>query len=299
MIDQAESLRKIISKLRQKQDVKGMPGSKTARIISVTSGKGGVGKTNISLNLAIALSEMNLRVVLIDADFGLANIDVLLGITPKYTLVDLIRNNRNIIEVLASGPNNIKFLSGGSGVEELIKLNSMQLQNFVNNISILDRIADIVLVDTGPGLSEKVMSILMATDEILVVTTPEPTSITDAYALIKHVSVMNNKKTIKFIVNRAENAREADDVINKLSLVADRFLSMEIVSLGYILQDDYVIKAVKSQKPFSLSYPGSDASKYIYEISKKLLGNYDNTQTNGENGIREFINRLVNTMRVK
>jgi len=117
--------------------------------------------------------------------------------------------------------------------------------------------------------------------------------------LIKHVSVMNNKKTIKFIVNRAENAREADDVINKLSLVADRFLSMEIVSLGYILQDDYVIKAVKSQKPFSLSYPGSDASKYIYEISKKLLGNYDNTQINGENGIREFINRLVNTMRVK
>jgi len=280
MMDQAERLREIINNLKQKQNVDGtglpyMISKKNARIISVTSGKGGVGKTNISLNLAIALSEMNLRVVIIDADFGLANIDVLLGITPKYTLVDLIRENKNIIEVLANGPNNIKFLSGGSGVEELIKLNNVQLQRFVNNISMLDRIADIVIVDTGPGLSENVMGILMAADEIILITTPEPTSITDAYA------------------------READDIINKLLLVADRFLSMEIISLGYILQDDYVVKAVKSQKPFSLSYPKSEASRYIFEISKKLLGNPDDTLINSDNGIKVFINRFVNTMRVK
>lgn len=230
MKDQADRLRQIIDnlKLRQAMNQAALLAGikkKTARVITVTSGKGGVGKTNITINLAIALSELGKRVIILDADFGLANIDVLFGIVPQFTLVDVINNKKNILEVLADGPKNIKFISGGSGVEELVKLEKAQLERFVENISLLDKLADIILIDTGAGLSENVMSFVMAADEVLLVTTPEPTSITDAYALIKMVSNRNREKVIKVIVNRAENVGEADDILNKSSLCMNKISS--------------------------------------------------------------------------
>ncbi|MCX7747015.1 MAG: MinD/ParA family protein [Clostridia bacterium] len=301
MRDQAEKLRQIIDnlKLRQAVSQENLPsdiGKKQAKIITITSGKGGVGKTNIAINLAIALSEMGLRVVILDADFGLANIDVLFGMIPKFTLVDVIHNEKNILEVLCEGPKNIKFISGGSGVEDLIKLDKNQLQKFVTNIALLDKISDVVLIDTGAGLSDNVMSFVMAADEILLVTTPEPTSITDAYALIKMVSHRDKEKIIKVVVNRAENENEAIDILNKLSLVTEKFLSLRLHSLGYILQDEAVIKAVKLQQPFSLSFPKSHASKFVREISRKLIETKRTLPANGNSGIKGFINRLVNFM---
>jgi len=299
-MDQAEKLRKIIDNLKERH-VAGQTGTlsivdKTAKVITVTSGKGGVGKTNITINLAIALSEMGKRVAILDADFGLANIDVMLGIIPKLTLVDVIYNNRNILEVLTDGPKNIKFISGGSGVEELVKLDKEQLKRFIANISLLDKLADVVLIDTGAGISESVMSFVMAANEVILVTTPKPTSITDAYALIKAVSNRDRNKNIKVIVNRAENANEAKDILTKLSVVAGKFLTIDLHPLGFIPQDEQVIKAIKMQQPFILSYPKSQASKQIIEMSRKLIESNNEETASKEKGIRSFVQRLVNLM---
>lgn len=300
MIDQAEKLRQIIDNLKERhaagQENILSTGEKTAKVITVTSGKGGVGKTNVTVNLAIALSEMGKRVAILDADFGLANIDVMLGIIPKLTLVDVIYNNRSILEVLTDGPKNIKFISGGSGVEDLVKLDDEQLERFISNISLLDKLADIVLIDTGAGLSESVMSFVMAANEVILVTTPEPTSITDAYALIKVVSHRDRSKNIRVVVNRVESANEASDILNKLSFVTGKFLTIDLHPLGFIPHDEQVIKAVKMQQPFILSYPKSQASKQIMEMSRKLLDDSTEGTVSKEKGIRSFVQRLVNLM---
>lgn len=302
MNDQADKLRQVIENLKLKQAINQVtateqPAKRSARVITVTSGKGGVGKTNITINLAIALGDQGLRVVILDADFGLANIDVLFGIIPRYSLVDVIKNKKNILEILSDGPKNTKFISGGSGVEELVKMDRGQLLRFVDNISLLDKIADIILVDTGAGLSENVMSFVMAADEVLLVTTPEPTSITDAYALIKMVANRDKEKKIKVIVNRADNMAEANDITNKLMLVANKFLGIALEPLGYILSDDAVVKAVKQQQPFSLSFPKCTATRLIKEISEKLIESDNSMELSRNMGFKGFINRLVSFMK--
>ncbi|MDP4093817.1 MAG: MinD/ParA family protein [Bacillota bacterium] len=298
MRDQADKLRQIIDNLKEKQinNQENLPAAspkKNARVITITSGKGGVGKTNITINLAIALSELGLRVAILDADFGLANIDVLFGIVPKNTLVDVVYGRKNILEVLSDGPKNIKFISGGSGVEELVKLDKTQVEKFVENIGLLDKLSDVILIDTAAGLSDNVMSFVMAADEVLLITTPEPTSITDAYALIKMVAHRDKDKIIKVIVNRADSAAEANDLLTKLSVVAEKFLSIKLSPLGYILQDDSVSKAVKMQQPFTMSFPKSQASRLIKEISRKLAEISREKLTNDNNGIKGFVSRLL------
>ncbi len=306
MIDQAEKLRKIVDNLKSKQEpdpestnsglnASGKKGS--ARIITITSGKGGVGKTNISINLAVTLSAMGLKVVILDADFGLANIDVLFGIATKYSLADVISGEKNILEVLTEGPNNIKFISGGSGVEDLVKLNDDQLLNFVNNIALLDKAFDVILIDTGAGLSESVMKFVMASDEVLIVTTPEPTSITDAYALIKMVCKKDKEKEIKVVINRAENGFEAEEVFNRLKLVSEKFLGLKLTSVGYVFKDDSVVKAVKQQQPFTISYPKSQASKSISQIAQKLIDNEYISASERSYGAKKFVSRLISLFR--
>jgi len=302
MMDQAEKLRKAIDNLKLKQaaaqaDIKLPKVKRSARVITVTSGKGGVGKTNVTINLAIALSEQGYRVVILDADFGLANIDVLFGIIPKYTLLHVINNEKNILEVLADGPMNTRFISGGSGVEDLVKLDRQQISRFVENMAMLDKLADIIIVDTGAGLSETVMSFIMAADEVLLITTPEPTSITDAYALIKMMSNRDKSKKIRLVVNRTESSYEAYDVLNKLVLVADKFLGITLVPTGYIMNDDAVVKAVKQQKPFLISFPKSQAAKNIKDISEKLVENSSTAGAQVSSGIRGFLNKLVGLMK--
>lgn len=293
MNDQAESLRKMIDYMKngdESQENKKGLSSKQARVITVTSGKGGVGKTNVTINLALALSRMGLRIAILDVDFGLANIDVLFGIVPKYTLLDLIHDEKSIFEVLTDGPDNIKFLSGGSGVEELIRLDRKQLRKFVANISLLDKLFDVILIDTGAGLSQNVMSFIMAADEVILVTTPEPTAITDAYALVKMVSRRDRKKQIKILVNKAENVKEADEIANKLIVVSEKFLSLKLLKLGYILYDDTVTKSVKVQKPFSLYSPKCQAAKNITEIAEKLFSSANSDSIQGAKG---FISKLL------
>jgi len=302
MMDQAENLRQAINNLKNQQlmnrpAVPNVAPKKKARVITVTSGKGGVGKTNISINLALAFSELGRRVVIFDADFGFANIDVLLGIVPRYTLLDVIANKKNILEVLTEGPKNIKFISGGSGVEDLVKLDKQQVDKFLENMALLDKLADIVIVDTGAGLSESVMSFIIAADEVLLVTTPEPTAITDAYALIKMVSNRDKSKKIMVLVNKAESSNEANDVLRNLVLVADKFLGIKLEPAGYILNDNVVIKAVKQQQPFSLIYPKSQAAKNIKDISEKMISVEKDNEVQQNNGIKGFLNRLVGFMK--
>lgn len=302
MMDQAEKLRQAIDNLKLKQSVNRSPIMmpkirRTARVITVTSGKGGVGKTNVTINLAIALSEQGYRVVILDADFGLANIDVLFGIVPKYTLLNVIRNERNILEIISEGPMNTRFISGGSGVEELIKLDRQQILKFIESISLLDKLADIIIVDTGAGLSENIMSFIMAADDVLLITTPEPTSITDAYALIKTVSNRDKTKKIRLIVNRVDSVDEANDVLNKLELVADKFLGIKVEPTGYIMQDEAVAKAVKRQKPFTLTYPKSIATRNIKDISAKIMDKNGIGDAQQGSGIRGFMNKLISLMK--
>ncbi len=298
MMDQAEKLREIIDTIKIKQTAQHEESlhsivSKTAKIITVTSGKGGVGKTNITANLGIILSELGYKVTILDGDLGLANIDVLFGIIPEFTLLDVIYNKKNILQVISKGPRNVNFISGGSGVEELIKLEKNQLDFFIRNITLLDKLSDIILIDTGAGLSESVMKFVMAADEVILVTTPEPTSITDAYALIKMVSARDKEKLIKVIVNRAESSIEAWEVLNRLSDVTEKFLNLKLYPLGYVLHDDLVVKAVKMQQPFTISFPKSVASKQIKEISRKLIEFDGEYLSNQNKGMKGFINKFL------
>lgn len=294
MGDQANKLREIVNKVNN--DNIGASIEKlriSAKVITITSGKGGVGKTNITVNLAVALSKLGYRVTVIDADLGLANIDVILGAMPKYTLVDVIKNGKNVMDVLCTGPQKVKFISGGSGVEELTRLSNIELEGFVKNIALLDKISDIILIDTGAGISENVIRFVMAADDVIVVTTPEPTAITDAYALIKAIGVRDKNKTVKMIINKTENAIEAQTAMQKLNEVAKKFLEVKLQFLGYISNDALVPKAVKQQKPFYLLFPDSMASKNVGEIAKKIMKPAENKTKNS--GIKGFFNKFFSS----
>lgn len=293
MNDQANSLRELLNKVNNDNITSPIGTIKSrAKVLTITSGKGGVGKTNVTVNLAIALSEMGYRVVVIDADLGLANIDVVLGTIPKYNLADVIKNGKNILEILSTGPKNVKFISGGSGLEELTRLTSNELEVFVKNIALLDKIADIILIDTGAGISESVIRFVMAANDVILVTTPEPTAITDAYALIKAIGTRDSSKVIKLIINRTETAIEAQTAMQKLNSVSKKFLKIKLQFLGYLVNDTLVSKAVKQQKPFLLLFPESTASKNVIEISKKVVRDIE-LHKKEEKGIKDFFNKFL------
>lgn len=296
MKDQAEKLREIINDIKSysKQSVSASSGSaKEARVITITSGKGGVGKTNLTVNLAIKLAQMGKRVIIIDADLGLANVDVIMGRMSKYNLSDVIKNDKDILEILEEGPCGVKYVSGGSGVQELIKLNKMQLVDLLMKLGKLDAEADFVLIDTGAGLSDNVLSFVHAVKELILVTTPEPTAITDAYALIKTISHKDMYKNIRIVVNRVENDKEANNILEKLSLVTEKFIGVKLQKLGFILNDNSVSKSVKIQQPFVLNYPKCEASKNVTDIANILL-NTENAAMTGSSGFKMFINKLSN-----
>ena len=201
-MDQAEQLRNLVKKQTRQEHL--------ARVITVTSGKGGVGKSNISLNLAIQFSRLRKKVVILDADFGLANIEVMLGIRPQYNLSDVILRGRNVSEIITKGPGNIGFVSGGSGINELANLDGSQLRILVNAMYQLDSIADIIIIDTGAGISDNVMEMILSSAEILLVATPEPASITDAYVLLKTLKTQDGYNSdslkIRLLGNRTQSS---------------------------------------------------------------------------------------------
>jgi len=267
MINQADNLRNIVKLKNQKQIT-------NARVIAVTSGKGGVGKSNTSINLALQFQKMGKRVIIIDADFGLANVEVMFGIVPKYTLGDLMFTNKSLTDIITKGPEGVGFISGGSGIAKMVNMDKDQVKRLVGKMSELEEIADIVIIDTGAGISSTVMEFLVAVPEMIIVTTPEPTSITDSYALLKalgiHPDFNKNSTKIKMIANRVSGEEEGLNLYEKLNAVVERFLNVKMEYLGIVPYDNNINKAVMRQQPVSLLYPDSIASKNYERIVQVL-----------------------------
>lgn len=275
MNDQASGLRSMARGGAQPGSLKpeSLSGTSGApRVIAVTSGKGGVGKTSIVLNTAIALASGGARVVVLDADLGLGNIDVMLGIVPRYNLAHVAAGEVSLADIEVLGPGGIRIVPCGSGVTSLLRLPESERAVLVSALAALEHEADFIIVDTGAGLSPGVVGFLAAVEEVIVVTTPEPTSIADAYATVKVVSYENPAAPVMLVVNMARDLQEAEDAAEKITLVAKRFLSVDLTLLGFVPRDPFVAKAVMQQAPFVVRYPSCPASRAVGEIAERLQG---------------------------
>jgi flagellar biosynthesis protein FlhG len=243
------------------------------RVLSVTSGKGGVGKTNFVTNLAYVLSKFGKNVYIFDADIGLANIDVLLGLTPEYNLQHVLNGEKSINEIIVNGPGNIKIFPASSGIQELSELNDEQKIHLLSEFGSLKDEIDFMFIDTGAGISSNVMYFNMAAREKIVVVTPEPTSITDAYAIMKVMSKKYSIDRFKLVANQVKNEAEADELYANLNSVAERFLDVTIDFTGYICKDNHIVKSVRKQKLVTELYPESPSSLCFVRLAKAILEN--------------------------
>ena len=269
---------------------------KKARVITITSGKGGVGKSNTSVNLALALSELGKKVIIFDADFGLANVEVMFGALPKYNLSDVIYRGKSIEEIITPGPNDIGFVSGGSGIVGLSNINRDQLAYLIHNLNNLDSLADFVIIDTGAGISDQVLSFAMMSPEIIMITTPEPSSLTDSYSLIKALYRNPNfdraNTSIRVLANKASTIEDGELVYQKLSSVVTKFLQGRLDYLGMIPLDTTIDKAIRQQKPVMISFPNCKASK-AYKLVAADLVNGTHLANNVKRGISEIFSSFM------
>lgn len=284
MADQAETLREI---MRNKN---GEEGKTKTRVIAVASGKGGVGKTNISTNMAIAYANLGKRVVLMDADLGLANVNVVLGIIPKYNLYHLIRRQKTMNEIIMDTNYGIRIVAGASGFSKIANLNEEERQGFVEELSELSN-ADVVIIDTGAGVSNNVLSFVASADEAIIVTTPEPTAITDAYGIIKIIAteIDNLSLNLKLIVNRVSSVTEGKKVAERVCNIAGQFLNLKVDYLGYVYDDPEVHQSVLRQKPFIVANPKSKASICLQHI----VGRLEKVEFKEGGGVGQFLKRLL------
>lgn len=283
MSDQASQLRDIVSQIPVSEKKE-----QQAQIITVTSGKGGVGKTSISVNLSIALAQMNKRVVLIDADFGLANVDVLLGISAKYDLSHVLRGEKTVSEVISSGHGGIRFISGGAGVLDLLSTHTKSMSGVIEQICALGDDADFVIFDTGAGINADILKMISISDHTLLVMTPEPTSIVDAFALIKSMSSKGEKQKVSLIINKSDSILEAASTANNFKRVVARHLSYPLDVIGFIYNDKVVPKAIKMQSPFLLSFPTSTAAQSVKTIAARFI----DIKIATKGGLRGFFEKM-------
>lgn len=242
------------------------------RVLSVTSGKGGVGKTCVSVNLAYWLSKLGARVLLLDADLGLANVDVVLGLRPKFTLEDVLDGKKELSDVLMDGPAGMRILPASSGVAEMADLGDEAKMQIFQELDTLAEPFDYLIVDTGAGISRNVLYFNNAVQDIIVVATPEPTSITDAYALMKVLSEKRDGYRFRVLANMVESKSEGKEVFRRLSSVADRFLGISVGYIGHILHDPNVPNSIRQQKAFSTLFPKSPAARTMRAIADRLHG---------------------------
>jgi flagellar biosynthesis protein FlhG len=272
-------------------EMKKIPDDKIGpRIITISSGKGGVGKTNLAINLAIAFSKMNKKVLVMDADLGLANVNVILGIVPKYNLYNVLKGQKTIKEVVINTPYGIRIIAGASGFHQLANIKEEKKREFVNSLMALNS-ADIIIIDTGAGISDNVISFLLAADDMVIITTPEPTSITDAYGIIKTVASTSEGRgrSIKLVINRVEKEIQGKKIADRVSNIASKFLSIELENIGYIFEDEVVSKAVNKQKPFLYLAPKCKASICVEKIAERLQSSQKDDKPKG---IKKFIKTL-------
>lgn len=269
--DQADRLRRLKQAERNHQTGRQKRGGSGALRIAVTSGKGGVGKSNFALNCAVALALMRQKVLLIDADTNLANLDILIGMNTRFNLSDVIAGEKFMREIIMPGPGGIDILPGSSGVLEMLELDLQVQRRLVETFSELEQEYNFILIDTGAGLTPSILSYVSAADEVALITNQEPTSIADAYAMIKVVTHRNPTLPIRLMVNLAPSQEAALDVYDRINLVAQNYLNLPVEFLGYMPRDPNVPAAVARQAPFVLAYPRTPASVAIRMMARQLL----------------------------
>ncbi len=239
-------------------------------ILAVTSGKGGVGKTNVVANLSVSLSEMGKKVVVLDADFGLANLDVLLGLTPRYHLGHVLFGNKTLSEIMVPGPKGIRIIPASSGLQRMSELTLAQRNHLVESFTNLDVDTDYFIIDTAAGISRNVIHFLLASQKVIVVSAPEPTAIVDAYAVIKIVVAEEHEKSIQVLINSAENREDAHEVFCQINSVVKRFLNREVDYLGHIERDSHVTQAVRNQMLVTHRFPNAPASQCFRDLARRM-----------------------------
>ena len=269
-MDQASTLRKIVSHKKEAPAPSQRRIEGGMRVIAVTSGKGGVGKTNIVLNLCLALSKLKRRVLLLDADMGLANVDVLLGLTPKYTLEHVMKGEKEISEIMLTGPMGFRILPSGSGISELSEMTFEQQMRLFQELSRVDDKLDYLFIDTGAGISSNVLRFNASASEVLIVANPEPTSITDAYALMKLLAIKYHIRDFWLIANSVTSRADGESVYETLNSVCNQFLKVNLTFLGWIPFDSTIRKTVRQQKPLLELYPQSPAAKSLTRIAELI-----------------------------
>ncbi|MFN8542726.1 MAG: MinD/ParA family protein [Candidatus Binatia bacterium] len=260
------------------------------RVVAVTSGKGGVGKTSVTANVAVALAQRGKRVCVLDADLGLANLDVVLGLSPRESLLDVLRGERRLMDVVVDGPAGVRVIPAASGVAELTALGPEGQLRLLEEVDSLDGSLDVLLVDTAAGISSNVLWFAAAAAEALVVITPEPTAITDAYALIKVLATRHGRRDFLVVVNMAAGRADAEAAFRRLARVAERFLRVALHYQGYVPLDDMVPRAVRGQQPVVLSAPGAPASLAIGMLAERIAAR-DPAGASG--GMQFFFRRLI------
>lgn len=279
-MDQAANLRRLVIEKNL---------TKKTKTIAITSGKGGVGKSSIAVSLAIALGRNGATVTLLDADLGLANINVILGVIPKFNLYHVIKGKKRLKDIVIEVPEGIKIIAGASGFHQLANLDAKQRSEFIEAVSELDS-DDFMVIDTGAGVSQNVLSFVIASDEVIVVTTPEPTAITDAYGIIKSIASQSPDKSVKLIVNRVQSVSEGKRVAQRVINIAGQFLNIKVDNLGFIFDDPYVAKSVRNQKPFIVSYPKARASVCVGIIADRITNREVDTEKGS--GLVSFFRNL-------
>jgi len=273
MFDQADNLRQIVAEAAAQPDkTDSLRLIRRARIFSITSGKGGVGKTNIAVNLAYALRQFNKRVLIVDADLGLANVNILLGISSQWTLQHVIRQEKSIFEVIAESPDGLSILPAPSGIEEMTHLSAAQKLALKSQLDLLDQHYDFILIDTAAGISSNVMAFNQMAQEVIVILSPDPTSLADAYATIKVLATRYGVSGFHVIANHTHNALHGRELFQKLEKICQRFLKVPIRHLGTLSADPKLTQASRNQQIVVKQYPKAKISQEILRIAESVGG---------------------------
>ncbi|MCE9499444.1 MAG: MinD/ParA family protein [Leptospira sp.] len=291
-MDQATNLRKLAESNSNLRVLPSAKGPQT-KIIAIASGKGGVGKTTLSVNLGISIARAGNKVLIFDGDLGLANINVLLGIIPKYNLYHVVKGHKSLKEIVIQTTEGVDIIAGASGYSQLANLNETQRNNLIKGFSELGHY-DYMIIDTGAGISSNVIGLVMPAHEVLVITTPEPTAITDSYGLIKSIVSQTKEKNLKIIVNRARSAIEGKKVADRVIDISGQFLEVQVEPLGFIFQDDEVERSIREQKPYILNSPNCKASACLTRITHTLL--HTEHKLDDDNNITGFFKKFFGFM---
>ncbi len=301
MNDQAEKLRKMASSIRQQIEEDIMNKPRQTRVIVISSGKGGVGKSTIALNMSLVLCTYNKKVILMDADMGLANIDIMLGIVPEYTIQHVVQGRKKLKDIIIEGPAGVKIIPGGSGINELANLNDNELNRLIQELGKVDGEYDYMIIDTGAGISRNVVSFLLAADDVIIVTTTEPPSLTDAYGTVKTIIRQSYTGKIYLLVNKVGNSTEGLMVAEKFRIACNRFLNTDLIPIGNVVNEPAVSEGIMRQEAFTQMFPQSAATRNIKSIVDRLLTGYeaDYSSPGQAGGVKSFFRKLSSLFKEK